>query len=240
MMNMKYIVYLTTCLVNSKIYVGVHQMENPNEFYSDGGYLGCGVFISRPATYKKSKTPFQYAVNKYGVKNFKRITLAVFDNPEDAYNLEKIIVSEEFIRREDTYNIKLGGEGGCPEQLKTKVYMYDLDGNFVREFNTTAECNRYFLPDAAGGGHVPRAIRLGHLFHGYQLSYEKVPFMKKFEKKKPKNQGKRIGRYDLDGNLLEIYKHTNACMAAGYHNVRQNLKGITKQCKGFVFKFIDD
>ena len=118
--------------------------------------------------------------------------------------------------------------------------MYDLDGNFVREFNTTAECNRYFLPNATGGGHVPRAIRLGHLFHGYQLSYEKVPFMKKFEKKKPKNQGKRVGRYDLNGNLLEIYKHTNACMAAGYCNVRQNLKGITKQCKGFVFKFIDD
>ena len=64
--------------------------------------------------------------------------------------------------------------------------------------------------------------------------------MKKFEKKKPKNQGKRVGRYDLDGNLLEIYKHTNACMEAGYCNVRQNLKGITKQCKGFVFKFIDD
>ena len=58
--------------------------------------------------------------------------------------------------------------------------LTDLDGNFVREFNTTAECNRYFLPDASGGGHVPRAIRLGHLFHGYQLSYEKVPFMKKF------------------------------------------------------------
>ena len=67
------------------------------------------MFISRPATYKKSKTPFQYAVNKYGVKNFTRKTLAVFDNEEDAYLLEETIVTKEFIQREDVYNSTIGG-----------------------------------------------------------------------------------------------------------------------------------
>lgn len=29
---MKFIVYKTTCLVNGKIYIGVHQTEDPNIF----------------------------------------------------------------------------------------------------------------------------------------------------------------------------------------------------------------
>lgn len=39
---MKYIVYLTTNLVNKKIYIGVHGTENPDKF---DGYLGNGVKI---------------------------------------------------------------------------------------------------------------------------------------------------------------------------------------------------
>ena len=38
---MKYIVYKTTCLVNSKIYIGYHQTSNPEIF---DGYLGCGLY----------------------------------------------------------------------------------------------------------------------------------------------------------------------------------------------------
>lgn len=179
---MKYIVYLTICTANNKIYVGVHQTKNPDVF---DYYIGNGVRTNSPASYKNSKTPFQFAVNKYGIKKFKRITLRVFDTAEEAYALEKEIVTEEFIKRSDTYNIKLGGEGGCPEMLKTKVYMYDIEGKFVREFNTTCECNQFFNPNAKGGGHVPRAIRLGQLFHNYQLSYEKLPYMKSYKKSEP-------------------------------------------------------
>ena len=34
---MNYIVYKTTCLINNKIYVGVHHTNNPDVF---DGYLG--------------------------------------------------------------------------------------------------------------------------------------------------------------------------------------------------------
>ena len=74
---MKYIVYLTTNTKNKKIYVGVHQTINPDIF---DGYIGCGVKISSPSTYKNSKTPFQFAVNKHGVDSFRRATLKIFDN----------------------------------------------------------------------------------------------------------------------------------------------------------------
>lgn len=48
---MKYIVYKTTCLINGKIYIGVHGTENPDV---PDGYIGDGIatyftyFIKHP------------------------------------------------------------------------------------------------------------------------------------------------------------------------------------------------
>lgn len=233
---MKYIVYLTICTVNNKIYIGVHQTEDENVF---DGYIGCGVYINRPASYKKSKTPFQYAVNKYGIDKFKRITLRVFDTKEEAFKLEAQLVDDTFLKREDTYNIKLGGEGGCPQSLKTKVYMYDLEGNYVREFDTVYECNKFFYPDAKSGGHIPRAIKLGHIVNGFQFSYEKLPFMKEYKRKSGSHVPKKVGRYDKNDNLLEVFESNSACRKAGYSNISRALKqGIA--CKGFYFKYLEN
>lgn len=49
---MKYLVYLTHCISNNKIYVGVHETVDPNVF---DGYLGNGVYTTRPASYKKAQ-----------------------------------------------------------------------------------------------------------------------------------------------------------------------------------------
>lgn len=101
---MKYIVYCTTCLVNGKIYIGVHKTENPDVF---DGYLGNG--IKKGYILKNPKTAFQKALKKYGYNKFKRSVLFVFDTPEEAYEKEKEIVTLDFIKRRDNYNTSLGG-----------------------------------------------------------------------------------------------------------------------------------
>lgn len=88
---MYWIVYQTTNLINNKIYIGVHKTKDPNVF---DYYLGNGIYINAPHTYEKSKTKFAHAVKKYGIKNFKRTTLQIFNNEEDAYHLEAKIVNE--------------------------------------------------------------------------------------------------------------------------------------------------
>ena len=88
---MYHIVYLTTNLINNKIYVGVHSTWN-----LDDGYLGTGQNIKR-------------AIKKYGKVNFKRHILFYCLYEQDAYKLESCIVDVEFINRRNTYNIKLGG-----------------------------------------------------------------------------------------------------------------------------------
>lgn len=137
--NYKWIVYLTTNVINKKIYVGVHKTQDPMKF---DGYIGCGVYITQPNTYNKPKTAFQHAVKKYGVENFFRQTIQIFDDPDSAYDLEYKIVDEKFLKRTDVYNMILGGEYITPP--KVTVYQYDLNGKYIRTYSSiqdAADCN---------------------------------------------------------------------------------------------------
>lgn len=130
---MKYILYCTTDLINNKIYIGVHQTKDPNYF---DGYIGNGIYVNKPSSYSKPKTKYQYAVKKYGPKNFKRITLQIFDNEDDAYLVEELIVNEEFLQRSDVYNMVLGGKMGLEETTSKPCYQYDLNGNFIASYSS--------------------------------------------------------------------------------------------------------
>ena len=236
---MIWIVYKTINKINNKIYIGVHKQVN-EDF---DGYIGCGVYKNDKSTYSQPKTHFQYAVKKYGIKNFIRTTIKIFDNEEDAYKLEAEIVTEEFIKREDTYNLVLGGRD--TSQFMVKVYMYDLDGNFEMEFESLIAAAKYLNPKATGGGHLPRAIKKRHQFLGHQFSYEKVDnigpikAMKNRLKVEKPYSGGRVGRFDSNGILLETFETMTDCVKAGYRNAKQVALGKRNLCKGFVFKYLD-
>ncbi|MCF0114346.1 MAG: hypothetical protein HUJ56_03255, partial [Erysipelotrichaceae bacterium] len=68
------------------------------------------------------KYKFQYAVKKYGVKNFIRNTIAIFETEEEALLLEAELVNESFLKREDVYNTALGGGFGAEFVLRVPVY----------------------------------------------------------------------------------------------------------------------
>jgi hypothetical protein len=86
--------YQTTNLINGKIYVGVHKTSNLED-----GYMGSGKVLN-------------LAIEKYGIENFRRDILEFFDTAKEMFAKEKEIVTEEFLLREDTYNLKHGGFGG--------------------------------------------------------------------------------------------------------------------------------
>lgn len=238
----KYIVYQTVNKINNKIYVGVHCTLNPEGF---DGYIGNGIRITNPSSYKNPKTPFQYAVKKYGVKNFIRTTIAIFNTEEEAYELESKIVNKDFLKRPDTYNMVLGGKFHITHQ--TKIYMYDLNGNFEREFKGINEAVRFVNSEHIhkGGSHIVRAIKEGHQYHGHQFSYEKVPFLKNLKQHRkmstvarPYIEGK-VGRYDDEDNLLEVFNTMTDCVKAGYKNAKLVALGQRIHCKGFKFKYLD-
>lgn len=65
----------------------------------EDGYLGSGKRLKR-------------AIRYYGKEFFERRILHIFDNKEDMVNKEIELVNEEFVNREDTYNLVKGGKGG--------------------------------------------------------------------------------------------------------------------------------
>jgi len=100
---MKHIIYQTTNNINNKIYIGYHcQTTDP---YTFDGYWGSGVNLIN-------------AIKKYGVSNFTRETLFVFDDEKVALEKELEIVNETFIKRPDVYNVVVGG--GLPPSHKNK------------------------------------------------------------------------------------------------------------------------
>lgn len=89
-----YLIYQTTNLVNGKIYIGKHETYDvEDEYFGSGNYL-------------------RNAINKHGIENFEFKILIDLKNREEMNLLEKLVVTEEFCARSDTYNIKVGGDGG--------------------------------------------------------------------------------------------------------------------------------
>ena len=131
--NLKSILYMTVNTVNNKIYVGIHITNDPYKF---DNYYGCGINGTSSYWFKHPKYPFQKACKKYGLKAFKRYTLFVFDNYEDARKMEATIVNEEFLKRPDVYNIALGGGSGLIPSTEIEIHSYDSDGNYVASYRS--------------------------------------------------------------------------------------------------------
>ena len=87
-----YLIYKTTCLITGKIYIGQHHTY---DLYD--GYLGSGREL-------------KLDIQKFGRDKFTREILFDFDTFEEMNEKEKELVTEEFIFRDDTYNIRVGGQ----------------------------------------------------------------------------------------------------------------------------------
>jgi hypothetical protein len=116
---MFYIVYQITNLINNKIYIGRHVAVEIND-----GYMGSGKAL-------------QSAYNKYGVDNFKKEILFIFDNFEDMNNKEAELVTWNFCLREDTYNIAIGGFGGFEH-----INNAGLNGSGFKNFANLAKAHQ--------------------------------------------------------------------------------------------------
>lgn len=228
---MKYIVYCTTNLINKKIYIGQHLTENPNKFDE---YLGCGVYANKPSTYNKPKTAFQYAVQKYGPSNFKRVIIKVYDNKEEALALEAEIVDKNFLSRKDVYNEVLGGNSG-DTTVSIACYQYDLDGNFIAEYESQQKASY-----AIGRGFttIKRAIKEKIKAANYYWSLEKVNKLdltdyKTTDNRIPIFQYSETGEYDCCYESVSDAARVNNVAST---NISRSCK-LGYKCNGKYFSY---
>ena len=212
---MKYIVYITINLCNGKFYIGVHR-TNPNTF---DGYIGCGIYRASQAT---KDYVLHKAVRKYGYENFKRTIIKIFPDNEEgrkqAFELEAILVNETLLKSKSTYNTALGGRESTTENLMKTVYMFDLNGNYLRSFKSSREAAAYIQPDNQDNARA--AIKNNCLgttssSYGYFWSYTKE-FTYKNECMK------EVAQYTINGKFLRTFKSiTEAEVALSLNNIAQ-------------------
>ncbi len=96
--------YKITNLINEHYYYGIHSTNNLND-----GYMGSGVRLNK-------------AYKKYGIENFTKEILKFFNSRKEASDYEAEVVTETLIRKDDCYNMIVGGENFT---TKDKVIIYD-------------------------------------------------------------------------------------------------------------------
>lgn len=87
-------IYKIINLINGKIYIGMHKTKDLND-----NYMGSGRVINT-------------AIKKYGRENFNKEILFIFDNPEEMRQKEAELVTDDFVKNPNTYNLMQGGLGG--------------------------------------------------------------------------------------------------------------------------------
>lgn len=85
--------YKITNLLNGAIYYGIHSTKNINDHYAGSGKI------------------LNLSYKKYGKNNFTMDIVKFFDSREALSLHEHNIVNAEFVSKENTYNIKEGGDG---------------------------------------------------------------------------------------------------------------------------------
>lgn len=231
----KWIVYCTTNIVNNKIYIGVHKTQDPNVF---DGYIGCNVRINHPSSYMNPATPFQFAVKKYGPKNFKRVVIQTFETEQEAFALEAELVNLEFVKRKDTYNAAIGGNGGKPGQ---PIYQFDFNGNLLKKWETVSDvCEFYNVAWTS----VWNAAYYKISKKGFYWSYDKTIDITKHTN----NVGTRVYQYDCETfkliaefeSIHEASRVTGTKMDQIQRSVRNGYKAgnyyYTNKCLPFYSK----
>lgn len=84
-------VYKITNKINNMIYIGCHVTKNIND-----KYMGSGSMLKKD-------------IKRYGIENFNKSILYVYDNEKEMLEKEKELVNEHFISKENTYNVIIGG-----------------------------------------------------------------------------------------------------------------------------------
>lgn len=92
-MKVHHFIYKITNLVNTKFYYGIHSTDDLED-----GYMGSGKLL-------------RAAINKYGIDNFQREVLFMFDSRKEALAKEREIVNHELLCNSLCYNLVLGGSG---------------------------------------------------------------------------------------------------------------------------------
>ena len=223
--NNKWTVYIHINKINKKCYVGITG-RRPEERW---GYNGIG--------YKNKCTHFWSAIQKYGWDNFDHEIIANNLTKNEAESMEILLI--ELLNTCNSscgYNMSKGGTGGNQKEI-FGVKQYDLDANFIAEYESAAECARFLGIDRT---HITKCCKHGGKTHGFMFCYAYDEINNPYRRSDQRD----IYKFDLHGNLTEKYRTFKE--AADKNNADfDRLRSATTKYKthyynGFIWLYQED
>ena len=117
---------------------------------------------------------------------------------------------------------------------KKPISRYTLDGDLIITYLNQTLCIK---ETKANLKEIRIAIKNGTPYLNSLWTHYTEPTFKKYEPSLDK--GCKVGQYDLDGNLVKIWRTVTEC-AKEHPKCREVLKGFRIKTHGFVFKYIKD
>lgn len=203
-------------------------------FWSDE--LFSNLDISKYSNNSNKQKVYQYSYSGELCGEYESIIDAANNNSEISSTIGRAIQGE-YLLKDFYYSLLLFDKFTPKKTIKIRgqnIHLYNVDGSYYKSFNTPIEAAKFF--NLKSSSEISKALRLGKLFKGYQVSLEKVDEMKQLEKLN--NKATPVGRFNEKDELLESFKSiTEACENYGT-GVQKVLRGQQQKCKGFIFKYI--
>lgn len=238
-------VYKILNKVNGKIYIGSSINLNKRELYH----------LWELRIKNHSNEYLQRSFIKYGKDSF---SFEIIDHciPEKCIDREQFYINWYLKNGFDLYNIckKAGSVLGRKMSEETKIKI-----GLANSKQRLSEERKEHLRKINAGKKLPEAVKakIGASQIGKKMSEEakrKIAIAILGSKKsdahrkamsdaqlKSNVNGRRIGKYDLDGNLVCVYDkiiHAAKDVNSAYRNIFHNLSGERPTVRGFVFKYI--
>lgn len=233
-------VYKLINLVNGKIYIGS----------SKNLRVRLWQHRAKLRHNKHYNVHLQNAWNKYGEKNFDYCIVEVCDEEHQyereqyyidtyhpQYNIAEEVVlpsySEESRKKHSETKKRMFAEGILKPTNMTTIYMYDLNGNFIKEFSSEREAAREIgvyrtLIDKNLSGENRRC-------HEYMFRYEYTPTIPPY--KKTKKIGKQYKPIKVYNDTEEYYfNHAKECCTF-FHVHLVYIRDAIKHHRHFLRKY---
>lgn len=222
-------IYLLTNVVNNKKYVGQTTRTIKQRLEEHFTKINKGYAISN-------------AIKLYGKENFKIEELEKI-NDKSEESLKKSLNSKEIyyiqkynsmVSSSDGYGYNIDKGGGQASCNKKAVDMYDLNGRYIKTFESQVEASRE--TEASFDG-ISRACREGGSSHGHLWTFAGE------ELKMPKTIPNRpVSKYDLNGKLVQVYNCINDISSDSKlkHRINNCCIGLVISVDGFIYRYGND
>jgi group I intron endonuclease len=206
-------IYMITNKIDGKKYIGQTIEKDINERWKNH------FKKSSNCRYLKS------ALNKYEKGNFQFDIICIcFDSDCDKYE-------NEYMKKYNTispngYNLREAGNNG-PHNQETKTKIANTVSLYYSK-----------LTDEEKGKYKEKYSGSNNYMFGKKHSDESKEKMRKNIKRK-----KKVNCYNLENELICTFESImDACRVSGgnHRNISSCCKGITKTCKGFIWKFYEN